>query len=64
MAPRSLLALASLLALVPSATPGSSWSAVPRKTVPYAGEYHNPPQNGSLGPRPFVLSPVVTCASA
>ncbi|XP_068776886.1 semaphorin-4C isoform X2 [Struthio camelus] len=40
MAPRLLLALASLLALVPAAaaatTPGSSWSAVPRKTVPYA----------------------------
>ncbi|XP_067168423.1 semaphorin-4C [Apteryx mantelli] len=42
MAPRLLPALASLLlALVPTATaatvpPGSSWSAVARKTVPYA----------------------------
>ncbi|XP_064328666.1 semaphorin-4C isoform X2 [Phalacrocorax carbo] len=35
MAPRRLLALASLLALA-TATPGSLWSAVPRKTVPYA----------------------------
>ncbi|XP_040545413.1 semaphorin-4C [Gallus gallus] len=36
MAPRLLLAIAWLLPLIPSATPGSSWSAVPRKTVPYA----------------------------
>ncbi|XP_069657215.1 semaphorin-4C isoform X1 [Haliaeetus albicilla] len=37
MAPHRLLALASLLALATAAaTPGSSWSAVPRKTVPYA----------------------------
>ncbi|XP_054036868.1 semaphorin-4C [Rissa tridactyla] len=39
MAPRRLLTLASLLALATAAaaaTPGSSWSAVPRKTVPYA----------------------------
>ncbi|KAM6369835.1 LOW QUALITY PROTEIN: semaphorin-4C [Pluvialis apricaria] len=38
MAPHRLLTLASLLALAAAAatTPGSSWSAVPRKTVPYA----------------------------
>ncbi|KAM6106770.1 LOW QUALITY PROTEIN: semaphorin-4C [Pterocles gutturalis] len=37
MLPRRLLAIASLLALVTAATsPGSSWSAVARKTVPYA----------------------------
>lgn len=40
MVPQRLLALASLLALATAATPPeSSWSAVPRKTVPYAGEY-------------------------
>ncbi|XP_065507617.1 semaphorin-4C isoform X2 [Caloenas nicobarica] len=37
MVPQRLLALASLLALATAATPPeSSWSAVPRKTVPYA----------------------------
>uniref|UniRef100_A0A8C2TN23 Semaphorin 4C n=1 Tax=Coturnix japonica TaxID=93934 RepID=A0A8C2TN23_COTJA len=36
MAPRLLLAMLCLLPLLPSTTPGSSWSAVPRRTVPYA----------------------------
>lgn len=40
MVPQRLLALALLLALATAATPPeSSWSAVPRKTVTYAGEY-------------------------
>lgn len=55
MAPRLLLAIAWLLPLIPSATPGSSWSAVPRKTVPYAGEYCSPPPPRRV---PFVPSPV------